>query len=68
MGSENFPFLQRKECEMFKINIVEDRGPRNLEPATLKDVLVVFAAALATAGLISIVLMVVFNLVFFLMQ
>ena len=52
---------------MFKINIVEDRGPRNLEPATLKDVLVVFAAALATAGLISIVLMVVFNLVFSLM-
>lgn len=52
---------------MFKINIVEDRGPGNLEPATLKDVLVVFAAALAAAGLMSLALMVVFNLAFMLM-
>jgi hypothetical protein len=52
---------------VFKINVVEDQGPKNLKPATLKDVLVVFAAALAAAGLISLVLMVVFNLVFSLM-
>ena len=52
---------------MFKINIVEDHGPVNLEPATLKDVLVVLAAALAAAGLMSLVLMVLFNLLFSLM-
>lgn len=51
---------------MFKINIVEDHGPVNLEPATLKDVLVVAAAALAVAGLMALVLLVVFNLLFFL--
>ena len=52
---------------MFKINIMEDHGPVNIEPATLKDVLMVFAAALAAAGLMSLVLMVVFNLLFSLM-
>jgi hypothetical protein len=66
MRSANFQFPQRKECKMFKINIVEDHGPVNLEPATLKDVLVVAAAALAVAGLMALVLMVVFNLLFFL--
>lgn len=39
-------------------------GPVNLEPATLKDVLVVTAAALAVAGLIALVLLVVFDLLF----
>ena len=53
---------------MFKLNLVEDHGPMNLEPATLKDVMIIFAAAIAAAGLITFFLMLIFNLVFSSMQ
>ena len=53
---------------MLKINIVEDRGPVNLEPASIKDVMLVAATALAAAGLLSAVVMLIFNLLFSLMS
>jgi len=49
---------------MLKLNLLADWTPRNLEPAAIKDVALITAMAFAAAGLISLLLMIIFNLLF----
>jgi len=49
---------------MLKLNLLADWTPRNLEPARIKDVALITAMAFAAAGLISLLLMIIFNLLF----
>jgi len=54
---------------MLKINLVEDWGPINRVPATPKDIMVVAAVTFAAAGVISLIVIGVLNLLFsFLLQ
>ena len=53
-----------KDLKMLKLNLLADWTPRNLEPATIKDVALITAMAFAAAGLISLLLMIIFNLLF----
>ena len=49
---------------MLKLNLLADWTPMNLEPATIKDIAIITAMAFAAVGLISLVLMLIFNLLF----
>ena len=49
---------------MLKLNLLADWTPRNLEPATAKDIVLISGAAFAAAGLMAIVMMVIFKLLF----
>ena len=53
-----------KELKMLKLNLLADWTPMNLEPATIKDIAIITAMAFAAVGLISLVLMLLFNLLF----
>jgi hypothetical protein len=53
-----------KELKMLKFNLLADWTPVNLEPATLKDIALITAMAFAAAGLIFLLLMIIFNLLF----
>jgi hypothetical protein len=47
---------------MLKFNLLADWTPVSLEPATIKDIAIITATAFAAVGLISLVLMLLFNL------
>jgi hypothetical protein len=49
---------------MLQLNLLADWAPVNPEPATLKDIALITAMAFAAAGLISLLLMIIFNLLF----
>ena len=49
---------------MLKLNLLADWTPGNLEPATIKEVALITALAFAAAGIISLILMIIFNLLF----
>jgi hypothetical protein len=51
-----------KELNMLKLNLLADWTPVSLEPATIKDIAIITATAFAAVGLISLVLMLLFNL------
>ena len=53
-----------KDLKMLKLNLLADWTPVNLEPATIKDIAIITAMAFAAVGLISLVLMLLFNLLF----
>ena len=53
-----------KGLKMLKLNLLADWTPVNLEPATIKDIAIITAMAFAAVGLISLVLMLIFNLLF----
>lgn len=49
---------------MLQLNLLADWASVNPEPATLKDIALITAMAFAAAGLISLLLMIIFNLLF----
>ena len=53
-----------RNSTMLKLNLLANWAPGNLEPATLKDIALITAMAFAAAGLICLLLMIIFNLLF----
>ena len=51
-----------RNSKMLKLNLLADWSPRNLEPASIKTVVLITAMAFAAAGIISLILMIIFNL------
>ena len=47
---------------MLRLNLLADWTPVNLEPATIKTVVLITAMAFAAAGIISLILMIILNL------
>jgi hypothetical protein len=54
----------QKGIKMLKLNLLADWTPRNLGPATMKDIALITALAFRAAGLIFLFLMIIFELLF----